>query len=96
MACVDLNPIRAKIAKTPGQCEHTSIQQRIKKPSTHSSPVAEINNQKHCSLLPVIPKKTCLMTELLRYAFLNFCCLCLFLLYSYIALSKVIMIHDSI
>ena len=31
MACVDLNPIRATMAKTPEQSDHTSIQQRIKK-----------------------------------------------------------------
>ena len=30
MAYVDLNPVRARMARTPEQSDHTSIQQRIK------------------------------------------------------------------
>lgn len=38
MAYVDLNPIRASIAKTPETSEHTSIQQRILAAKTHQQP----------------------------------------------------------
>jgi len=42
MAYVDLNPIRASLARTPEESEFTSIQERIKYPETHSlRPFAE-------------------------------------------------------
>jgi len=42
MAYVDLNPIRAAIAKTPEQSDYTSIQERIDHPKTsHLRPMTE-------------------------------------------------------
>ena len=38
MAYVDLNPVRARMARTPEQSDHTSIQQRIKQALNVSSP----------------------------------------------------------
>ncbi len=38
MAYVDLNPVRARMARTPEQSDHTSIQQRIKQALNTSSP----------------------------------------------------------
>jgi hypothetical protein len=63
MAYVDLNPIRANIAKTPEQSDFTSAQQRIK---------AAIHNQQPKNLLPFVgnPRQhmpTGLPFELLDY-----------------------------
>ncbi len=44
MAYVDLNPVRADMAKTPEQSDYTSIQERIQKAM----------NKKECTLLPFI------------------------------------------
>ena len=42
MAYVDLNPIRATMAKTPDQSDHTSIQQRIKKAINAQQPIFRV------------------------------------------------------
>ena len=61
MAYVDLNPIRADIAKTPEQSDFTSIQERIQKAM----------QKKHCDLLPFVDctknKKTAIPLELNNY-----------------------------
>ncbi len=61
MAYVDLNPIRADMAKTPEQSDFTSIQERIQK----------IMQKKHCDLLPFVDctknKETAIPFELNDY-----------------------------
>ncbi len=59
MAYVDLNPVRAKMAATPEQSSHTSIQQRIKKIINHKMPAIENSNHKPCFHSSAIPEKTC-------------------------------------
>ncbi|MFT5573768.1 MAG: REP element-mobilizing transposase RayT [Cryomorphaceae bacterium] len=44
MAYVDLNPIRAKVAKTPETSEHTSIKQRIENTKSNSLPLSSIED----------------------------------------------------
>jgi hypothetical protein len=61
MAYVDLNPIRAKMAKTPETSQHTSIQKRTEAIQQHK-------RQPH-NLLPFVatPDKKCLKALLFLY-----------------------------
>ena len=52
MAYVDLNPIRANMAKTPEASDHTSIKQRIEKAHTAYAP--NHSHQQPPSLLPFV------------------------------------------
>ena len=57
LAYVDLNPIRACMAKTPEQSEHTSVKCRVKKAKTAASPNHKYQQPK--ALLPFVgnPRK---------------------------------------
>jgi REP element-mobilizing transposase RayT len=48
MACVDLNPIRAAMARTPEQSDYTSIQERINQP--HSSYLSALDQNAEDSI----------------------------------------------
>jgi REP element-mobilizing transposase RayT len=53
MAYVDLNPIRAAIAKTPETSDYTSIQSRIRQPEDHHlTPFADEQDKKESARLP--------------------------------------------
>jgi len=59
MAYIDLNPIRAGMAKIPETSTHTRIQKRLKKAQGVAQPNHPQQQEKHLLILPETPKKTC-------------------------------------
>jgi hypothetical protein len=57
MSYVDLNPVRAGMAKTPEDSDFTSIQQRIRKLSKHPAKTGNTPSQPHPLLMPLVKQR---------------------------------------